>query len=186
MNDAPLFIWKDRDMGELYHYGVKGMKWGVRKSPNRKYFGSKDPYEKYKNGPDGETTLLSNDKQPKVKTSKYTKQERRDRLNSARNTAYETRNISYNARETTRSLSRLKKMRTSPNKTPNLSSMSDEELKKAVNRMNLEKQYNSLNAKETKNGYDYATEVLTTVGSVVGIVGGVLTIYSTIDTLKSK
>lgn len=170
----------------LIHYGVKGMKWGVRKSPNYATGVRKrnDEYEKYRTGANDNYTLIEKPKKRNVKTSSHTVSENRDRLNSARNVADATRNVTYSARETANSLNRLKKMRTDSN--PNLSSISDAELKRAVNRMNLERQYNSLTKTETKNGYDYVSEILTTVGSVVGIAGGVLTIYTTIDALKHK
>ena len=35
------------ELDELYHYGVQGMKWGVRKSASRDGSGGKIPHKKY-------------------------------------------------------------------------------------------------------------------------------------------
>lgn len=56
--------------------------------------------------------------------------------------------------------------------------MSDEELRKAINRMELERRYDSLSANDTYDGFQKATDILSIVGGVVGIAGGLATIYA--------
>lgn len=60
---------------ELYHYGVRGMKWGVRKSPARKSSSKRSFKERYSNGATvyGERSRLKNEKYKSLigKSKKY-------------------------------------------------------------------------------------------------------------------
>lgn len=56
-----------------------------------------------------------------------------------------------------------------------VSRLSDDELRKRVNRLNLERQYSQLTGADTRRGAEVAREVLQTTGSIVGIASGVLT-----------
>lgn len=61
---------------------------------------------------------------------------------------------------------------------------SDEELRRTVNRIRLEREYNSLTAPEISKGYSTARNVLETIGSLstIGLAG--VGIYATIKNLK--
>lgn len=67
-----------------------------------------------------------------------------------------------------------------------LSEISDEDLRKAINRMSLERQYNSLTTENTRSGWDYAEAVLDVVGSVLGIAGSAASIAATIYWIQNK
>lgn len=61
---------------------------------------------------------------------------------------------------------------------------SDEELRRTVNRIRLEREYNSLTEPEISNGYSTARNILETIGSVSTIALAATGIYATIKNLK--
>lgn len=65
-----------------------------------------------------------------------------------------------------------------------LAGMSDDELRKRVNRMNLERQYRDLTGDTTRKGAESARQTLDTVGDIVGVAGGVVSLALLIG--KSK
>ena len=81
--------------------------------------------------------------------------------------------------------------RVSPRRAPSkkmrqeLAGMSDEELRKRVNRMNLERQYRDLTGDTTRKGAESAKQTLETFGDIVGVVGGVVSLALLIGKLKS-
>ena len=99
-------------MNELYHFGIKGMKWGVRRFQNK----------------DG-----------------------------TRTTAGKSRRKEYSSDYID---SRTKK---------SISSMSNEELKKRINRYQLENQYRSLEPSVYNKGMTMAKKIIATVGVVGGL-----------------
>jgi hypothetical protein len=170
---------------ELYHHGTKGMRWGFRRyqNPDGSYTeeGKRRRLEaagkgiersikreiakkKFKDGVD--RALTQNVKGGKDKPNispaeKITK--------DARNIVTETSNIAQ-------TIANLKRMRNKED----VSTLTDDELRARINRLNLETQYNNLSAKRVQTGFDTASEILTAVGSVVGIVGSTVAIAATV------
>lgn len=97
-------------------------------------------------------------------------------ISPAEKVAKDTKNIVDETSNITKTLADLKRMRNKED----LSSISDEELRARINRLNMEVQYDNLTSKNTQNGYDKATEILSVVGSVVGIVGSTVAIAATV------
>lgn len=71
-------------------------------------------------------------------------------------------------------------IRSSEQKKIDLSELSDAELQRRVNRMNLERQYSSLSTQDVASGWDKASEILDIAGDVVMIGVGIATIYKTL------
>ena len=104
---------------ELYHSGIKGMKWGVHRTPEQ----------------------LGHI---------------RDALNQSKQI---TESVSKIANNTGRRKTNVK----------DVSSMSDEELRKRVNRLNLEQQYAKLTTSDVSKGQQVVSDILTTAGGIFGI-----------------
>jgi len=131
----------------LAHYGVKGMKWGVRKSRSStgktskvgKYFKITSPavYGAYK----GARKAGS-----KVKNSKFVK----DKKKAARRRANKYRNITGSRKSAARA----------KYQNLNIDHMSNQQLQEAVNRMNLERQYRDLTKIDIMRGQKAAQNVL--------------------------
>ena len=115
--------------GELYHYGVKGMKWGVRKKTAEASSGG------FKEGA----------------------------------------NI---AKTVSRKAGKSKKVKN------DISSMSDQELRERINRMNMEQQYAKLNPSKTAKGAEYASTILEVAGSVAAIGGSIAAVAVAIHEFK--
>lgn len=98
---------------ELYHHGVKGMHWGVRRYQNE----------------DGSLTAAGRRRYNRQETRRV-QQERRDQLNSRR-------------------------------------TMSDEDLRKNINRLRLEREYQQLSEADLRPGKAYASRFLTKYGDYV-------------------
>lgn len=129
---------------ELYHFGIKGMRWGVRRYQN----------------PDGSMTAEG------VKR-------RRNTISGDKIVMQEGSNIAGRAGNISRSAERIKKERAGK---VDLKKMSDQDLQKAVNRMNLERNYNNLKYEKINAGKVRASDVLGVIGDVLAIGASAATI----------
>lgn len=116
----------------LKHYGVLGMKWGVRKE------------------------------QPVI--------------------AKEGSRITESAKRGVKAAGDIKRTST---RVKDLSDLSDDELRKRVNRMNLEQQYKDLNSRNVSKGESYTMAALDIGGALLSTTASALTIAMMIKQLKS-
>lgn len=125
-------MWEYNYTNELYHHGILGMKWGVRR------------YQR-KDGtltPAGKKRAAKMEKNYQELTGKNLK-----RVNSA------AKARAAKAAKTTNS-----------NKTKSLSEMSDEELRAAINRLQMEQQYKNLNPKKVSAGEKFMKAAVDVAG----------------------
>lgn len=99
---------------DIIHYGVKGMKWGVRKQ--------RPPSQGRKKKTNAQRVL--------------------DKITAKKQKTFEPRKVENNT------------------KRRRISDLSDEELRKVINRMEMERKYSQLTAKEVSKGRKFANEVL--------------------------
>ena len=175
---------------QLYHAGIKGMKWGVRRYQNsdgtlteagkKRY--ARDAREKGYGKYDDETGAH-------YKQSK--KSGREDLAVDAKRYAKEdmerTKRLTDASSHMTNELKRIneKSIKDTPKKTMDLSKMSDKELRDQINRAFLEKQYNDMFAPQTTSkGKEYAGKVLETAGSVLAVTSSALGIALAIKELR--
>lgn len=134
----------------LYHTGVPGMKWGVRRYQNK----------------DGSLTELG-----------------RKHYGIMSKTAREGKTI-------TDELGRVvDKFGTKTKKTTTVdpSTLSDEELRQIINRLNMEEQYTRLTTKnETSKGAQAVKDILSFAGSALVVAGSVTAIMANIKQLENK
>lgn len=121
---------------ELTHHGIKGMHWGVRRTPEQL-------------------------------------QRAQGHISTASNIVKEAKNINN-------SVSNIR----SNTKKKNLSTMSDQELRDRVNRLNLEQQYTQLSRNKVSKGQQYVRNTLEVAGSTLAIAGSIVGIAAGIKQLK--
>lgn len=131
---------------ELTHWGIKGMRWGIRRYQNR----------------DG--TLTTAGKKRYAKEMEKLKQEERVAKNQQRTKAKLDK-----LDEKRREIEAIKSGKPVPKPTEkrprktSVHDMSDEELKEVVNRLNLERMYKQLNPEQVSAGKKFANKVMNDV-----------------------
>ena len=162
---------------ELYHWGIKGMKWGVRRYQNKD--GSLTEVGKRRlnasnmgRKPDKQITA------DQVDPNKWVKDDFRNSkklLDETRNMSTSIKNANENAIK--KSKERRPKM--------DLSNMSDKEMRDAVNRKLLEKQYIDIfSEKNVSKGREFISNSMDVFGTVTGIASSALAIALTIKELR--
>lgn len=169
------------NQNELYHHGIKGMKWGVRRYRNED--GSLTPAGKKRYDRDVQENL-GKKKENRIDTSnpdpdRWVKEDI-TRSKKIVDTSSDVIKQLQSVERDTAPKSKKEKL--------DLSKMSDQELRTKINRAILEKQYNDMFAPEMRpkvsNGRKVAKAILETTGTVLAIGSSALGMALAIKELK--
>lgn len=166
---------------ELYHHGIKGQKWGVRRYQN----------------PDGSLTAEGQKRYDRdVRENNAKKKENRAIIEGPDPKRWVAEDIDRSKQvvdahsDLVKELKKLEQT-TAPKSTPqklDLSKMSDKELRDRINRELLEQQYNKLfsetSAAQVSKGRAVLQDTLDVAGSVLAITGSALSIALAIKKLN--
>lgn len=162
---------------ELYHYGTKGQKWGFRRYQNYDGTLTEAGRARYAGVSEEEYEQLSDEDKAKVNKAGISNLETASRKSEVASTiTKEARNVALSAQTFTTDARGTKAIR------KNYSDLSNEELQKRVNRLNLERTYGDLTGetKYVKTGKEQAREWLQTIGATLAVVGSAIGIYRAI------
>lgn len=161
---------------ELYHFGVLGMKWGIRRYQNKD--GSLTPAGKKRYDRDILDNPLTKEERQnggrKANTNKYVKEdlERTKRLTDA----------SSNAVNQLRNVNNMSKKHTTK---MDLSNMTDKEMREQINRAILERQYNDIfNPQKVSKGKERVDKILDVSGVALAVTSSALGIALAIKELR--
>lgn len=133
---------------ELYHYGMKGMRWGIRRYQNKD--GSLTPAGKKRYNKE----MAKLKAEEKVLKNKQKTQAKMDKLDEKRKDVEALRKGKTPP-------SMLKKAKETPKRS--IKDLSDDELRTIVNRMQLEQQYRTLAPEKISTGRKFANAVMKNV-----------------------
>lgn len=150
---------------ELYHWGIDGMKWGFRRYQNE----------------DGTYTELGKERRRKGFKAKIRKEKINKAFEEIKNgkdkpLTSRAQEIARNSENIINKTSNIVKRYSTNNK--DLSALTDDDLRKAINRFNLEKQYREIEDSYTTSGKAVVSNYLDTIGDVLAIGASAAVIYS--------
>ena len=161
----------------LTHYGILGMKWGVRRTPTQLGYVTARQANKNakKAGKDAakESVRKMNESPKKHTLSQYNRAAKKARKEAIKESIEKDRELSKSLRE-------AKQKQKSSVKT-----MSDEELRKVVNRLQMERQYSQLTSESVSKGKEYTQKVIKAGTAVAAVTTTALTIYNNAGRIKA-
>ena len=170
-------------MNELYHHGIKGMKWGVRKYQNRDGTLTDSGRRRYAK------ELKDNQRKKKENRLSYDLVKnpegwaKNDR-ESTKQVLNESKNVATSSSSAIRKIGNYKRAKVASQM--DLSNMTNKELQDAITRMNLEKQYRSLSTENIATGADYVSDALSIAGDVLAVGASAIGIAIGINALKNR
>lgn len=166
---------------QIWHWGVKGMKWGVRRYQNADGSLTDAGKRRY------ESDAAANVK--KKKDNRLPEEGLKDPNRWVKEDRERTKRVVDSTNQMAGNLKTLndKSMRIQARRTPkmDLSKMSDQEMREQINRAMLEKQYDDMfNPKKVYSGREAVSDTLEIAGSVLAITSSALGIALAIKELK--
>lgn len=161
----------------LAHHGILGQKWGVRRYQNADGSYTAEGAKRYRSG---STTGAGISKEQRERTEKFFKPGKNGKPSQAEKVTSSAKDIIEQSKKLSdKGFSKTRKSKEIARKQQEeISQMSDEELRKRINRMNLEKQYKDLSPKYVSKGQAVVRETLEIAGSIAGITLAATKIYS--------
>lgn len=158
---------------ELYHHGVLGMRWGVRRYQNADGTLTAKGRARYERDKRENKDKKKGSKVGSADPNRWVKEdiERTQSLaKAASNTGKDVKNM----------INTVDKMKDSKRVQPNYSHLSDKEMRDVINRKMLERQYNELmNPKKVSKGKKYIEQTLDIAISALGVTSSLLGIATT-------
>lgn len=158
----------------LTHYGILGMKWGFRRTPaqlgitmttrKRQLAADKSDLKKLNSG--------------KHQFSVGLTKKRQDAYDKRDKAALERR-IKDNEQKLAN-----KAQKAAAKKKPSVKEMSDDELRKVVNRLQMERQYSQLSESSVSKGKEYAQKIIKAGTTVAAVTTTALTLYNNAEKIK--
>lgn len=180
----------------LKHWGIKGMKWGVRRYQNEDGTLTDAGIRRYNRDADEKGYDRTSGTGARYKVVGEGKNQRNERLNAdasryvredierEKQLADSTRQLTSNLKNATDASIRNAK---NNRQKMDLSNMSDEQMRKEINRALLERQYNDMFApQQSTKGRETASRILETTGSVLAIGSSALGIALAIKSLTGR
>lgn len=161
---------------ELYHWGVKGMKWGVRRYQNNDGTLTPAGQKRYDRDQKENASKKKGNKVGAADPDRWVKED----MTRSRKLTDETGQL----------ISKLKtandnNIRNQTKAKMDLSSMSDKEMRDRINRALLERQYNDMFApQKVSRGKEYTSQILETAGTALGVASSALGIALAIKELR--
>lgn len=161
---------------ELIHWGIKGMKWGVRRYQNKDGSLTDVGQRRYARDQRENSGKKKGDKVGAADPDRWVRED----LTRSRKLADESgqmvnklKNANDNA------------IKNRPKPKMDLSNMTDQEMRNQINRALLERQYNDLFAPQNvSRGREHAAKILDTTGTILGLAGSALGIALAIKDLR--
>lgn len=177
---------------ELRHHQIKGAKWGVRRYQNKD--GSLTPAGKKRYARDAREKEFNKYDETAGKYYKQSKKNVRSDLEVdahryVKEDLERTRSLTNESRNLTGNIKSMndKAIKNKPKPDVDLSKMSDKELRDAINRKFLEKQYMDVCVpSNVSKGRETASMVLEKAGDVLAVTGSVLGVALAIKQLRGK
>lgn len=166
---------------QIWHWGVKGMKWGVRRYQNADGSLTNAGKRRYT------TDVAANAK--KKKDNRLPEESLNDPNRRVKEDRERMKRVVDSGNQMAGNLKTLndKSMRIQARRTPkmDLSKMTDQEMREQINRAMLEKQYDDMfNPKKVYSGREAVSDTLEIAGSVLAITSSALGIALAIKELK--
>ena len=170
------------NQNELYHFGIKGMKWGVRRYQNSDGTLTSAGQKRYDRDVAVNAGKKKDNRIPEsgLKDPNRWVKEDRTRARGLVDATYRLNNDLKNANRD--SMNRAKNNRSKMD----LSNMTDKEMRDQINRAVLERQYNDMFApQKVSRGREFASNVLNVAGSALAVTSSALGVALAIQQLKN-
>lgn len=173
-------------MDTLYHFGIKGMKWGVRRFQNKDGTLTSAGKKRYSDNP---ASLSDEELKSQVQRLNLEKTYRNLKKASSGPSKLERTKKTVDAAskivDESKKISR--DVKKSAHKPMDLSKMTDQQLRERINRFNLEKQYRDIfdvGNDTTSKGQKFVDDILDGVGTALTLTGSALGLALAIKELK--
>ena len=186
---------------ELYHHGIKGMRWGVRRFQNsdgsltsagKRRYGTEGQYEEQRRInnrmlsvvlPTFKNRLVDFNNSLTTSMIGPGKSDRavNDRMMEKIRPGFTKKNALLDFNKKVSSQENLHDYYKKAHERKNVKTMSDNELREVLNRFDMKKRYESINTNTVNNGKKYASKVLNSAATVAAVTGTALNIYNNLE-----